>query len=799
MVDRLGRVATYLLPAVASALVVYLCLPFLRGEISVAWDEIYHQATEQLTAEMIRDGHNPFGLLPTMTGYPGFRFYQSLQYLLSAVLQLSTGAHVTTVHNWLMVALFALTPWTYRKFCLSLGLSPFAAGAAGLLHITSINGTSNSFESYFECAFLTQVLASVILPLALASLVTLVREGRGPVRTGVLMALTVMAHAAYAVYASLAAVLVVLVFLPRRIKTWLLLGAAAVLALVLSAGWALPFVHYQSVDKPVTDAVARANRTLWFNGLDPGEMGRFLVGGRLLDGGSMDGSSDASVETHLNMTPTRQTRFPFLTVLTGLGLILALIGGREPRNRLLIGGFAFGVLLMLGADDFPSFYGLPVFSKLQAFRVSYFIELFAIALGGMAVSRLGSLLIKWSAKVVPAIVPKLVSVLLVIAATSYVWWSTVDVVTPFLDTWDLDPFDRVSKVIEHRGTPNRQDRTLVKFRRPGRKFRFALEHWIEIHAQRGTVCNHWISSSPTVNLHLCGPLGAPWTAPAYTRLFGVRYLVVGREEAPAFVGKDSPLRDEYRQLGRVGRLTVIEDKRVAMLHEIPGRRVLVIGTPAQWYWLTKSWVARHSKAATSPATPWPLLGTSAALDDEALLDAVDAVMYLDDRGLERDRPRLEAIAASGKPLALSRPIEGLTGKVLGVKTPPWDRLLGSGVREAAGAKIKRLDRGAEPDRLRYRVETPSPTLLVLSMQHFEDWQARADGRPLTVLAGGPDLVAVIAPAGEYQLEFSYEWTAMETATFWISAIGWLATIGFGLFLAGRGGWRFVQKRRKKKP
>jgi hypothetical protein len=340
---------------------------------------------------------------------------------------------------------------------------------------------------------------------------------------------------------------------------------------------------------------------------------------------------------------------------------------------------------------------------------------------------------------------------------------------------------------------------LVKFRRPGRKFRYALEHWLEANGRYRVACSHWTSLSPTVNLHLCGPLNGPWRAPAFARLFGVRYLVVGRENKDDFVGEKSKLREQYRYLGRVGRLAVLEDLEAAMLHEVPGRRVLVIATPAQWYWLTKSWVGRNNKRITSPKTPWPLLAPAEALQDEALLGAVDAVLYLDDENLERDRPVLEKIAASPTPLAVGRPIDGIGNSVVfDLKSRSWDKIIGRGGRDPVGAKIERQDQGDDPERLRFRVQAPAPAMLVMSNQHFEGWHAYLDGKPLTVLSGGPDLATVVVPKGGHDLELSYEQSSMEVATFWISSLGWIAAIGFGLFVVGRKGWAFIQRRRKKK-
>jgi hypothetical protein len=528
-------------------------------------------------------------------------------------------------------------------------------------------------------------------------------------------------------------------------------------------------------------------------------MGRFLTHGRLLDGGETGNAGDGWLEAKLNMTITRETRFPFVTILTGLGVIFALVGFRRATNRLLLSGFTLGLLFMLGTDDLPSLYRLPMANKLQAFRVTYFIELFAFALAGMGAVKAGGLLFRLGAKVMPPVIPKLILTLVAVGLTGALWANTVRVVTPLLDTWNVALFDTVIKVLKKAGKPDPEKRIIVKFKRPGRKFRYALEHYVEIHGKYRSTCNHWMSSSPTTVLNVCTGTGAPWLAKPFSRMMGIRYLVVGKENAKSFVLPGQSQNEEYRHLGNFGKLAMIEDRRAAMLHEMPGPRVLITTRPAQWYWLTRAWVLRHTKKVGGPEVPWLVAGPSTALSDKTVLESVDAVMYLDDENIDKDRAALKAIAASGKPLLLSREIEGVAGHVFDTEDPSWDALLNLPSREAKGATFKRLDkrRNRRPDRLVFSTNSPEPTWLILSMVHFNGWKARIDGKPTTVFMSTPDVVSVLAPKGKHKIEFYYESSSMERWTAIVSILGWLCLLGLGLVMGARRIKKIVHERKKR--
>jgi hypothetical protein len=775
-VGWLGRSCSYLLPLCGSLIVIWLALPFLQGEQSRAWDDLFHQNMALTLAKKLDAGEGPFGVYPSMFGIPGARHYQFLHHMLVGLVTWITEFRVTLVHNWILALLFALTPWTYRYFLVRIGLSPLAAGFAGLLGIGSVYGWGNAFEAYYELGVVTQVLATVLLPLALAQVVRICQDGKGVVAMGVLLAATVMSHAAYAIYAVLACLLLVLAF-AHSYRTLLKLAAGGVLAGVLVACWLVPFVQYRAEEKVPTDIVARPDRFVWSSAHSGASLFRALASGRVLDGGRKDDSADEQLDIKLNMTGTREVRFPYYSILALIGLVLALIRFRQPVQRVLIGGTVLGLLLYLGFDDFPFMYRMPILNQVQAFRVGWFVELFAVALAGQAVAWLLSapygLLRRKLAPRFAAIPIALPGICLVAAFA----WDLERVVMPLLDTWDVKLFDKVDRVLRRAGAPDPEQRLLVKFGRPpSRQFRFALEHALEVRGDHISTCNHWTSISPTVNLKICGVLHRPERALEFTRMMGVRFLLIKKKQIAEINKQFSEPDNPYRVWGRMGRVYVVEDRQASMIHEPAGPRVLVVANSSQWYHLLGKWLRSYGAKVGDPRVPWLLRAPSQTLADPTVLDAVDAVMYLDDTNLEDDLAALKKVGESKLPLLLGLPIDGVEGQVMRPGSKPWGTLLRLGPRPAVGAEFKRLDEPGDMQRFAYRVVAPKSTVVYLSMQYFDGWRAEIDGEPAVVLDGGPDLVALVVPRGTHAVHFSFQLETDQLIVLVLSLVGWFGVL-----------------------
>lgn len=766
---------------VGSAIVLWLAYPFLDGETNRAFDDLFHKATQSYVADAFSEGRSPFGVLPTMFGIPGLRIYQCFHQLIAGFVQYSTGLSPSVVHVWLVTLFFAATPWSYRHLLVRLGFNPVVAGAAGLLCIGSISGFGNSFEAYFELGIVTQALGSVLLPLTLAKIVQICKEGSGTIAAGVFFAMTAMTHAMYAIYCILIAVLVVLYY-AQKPTALLKLSIAAALALALAAGWLIPFLQLRYEHKSVTDIVARPDRIVWSAGHSGASLGRALITGRTLDGGRKDKSVDEKLDNKLNMTFTREVRFPYYTIMAMLGVVFALIDFKRRKSKLMFTGLVLGLLLILGFDDFKFMYKLPIFNQIQTFRIGYFIEFFAIGLAAYGASQVLALVGRGLRIFSPTFVSKIVMILVVITAVCAYYLDLERIVTPMLDSWDEIHFSRVDKTIRKTGKPDPQKRVLVKFPSPpSRQFRFSLEHALEVLHGHRSACNHWTSLSPTINLAICGAIFHPERAQNLVRMMGIRFLVTTKKQLPTFIPSNSEKSTPYRLLGRSGRLVrIIEDKEASMLHEPPGPRILVIADPTQWYWLTKGWVARFGKRIGDENVPWLLRGNSEALSDQRVINHVDGVIYADKRSVEHDTEALVRIASSGKTILSGFPIEGVDTRVTRPGDGPWYNLLPIGSRESVKITMTQLDQGIDPEYAKFRVNGQEDTSVFFSMQAFHGWRAVVDGETVATFAGGPDLVAAIIPAGEHEIEFIYESTTLENVCMFISLLAWLWVVFWNL-------------------
>ncbi len=796
-IDQTCTSTTWIFPAIASFIIIWLLLPFLMGDQHIASDDLFHQSNQTLVAEALNQGRNPIGFLPVHLGVPGFRTYQGLHAMVSGTLQHITGIPPLFVHNWLVVLLFAATPWAYRKLYLEMGLHPIAAGAGGLLCISSVGGFTNSFEAYFRLGVVTQAGASVLLPLALATLIKLIKHGSHTVLLGVLVGLTTLVHAMFSSYAAFGSLIIVIVMVPKKLNIWLKLGAAALLAALLSAVWLLPFVDMAKTAMPMHDSVIGPHRSYYSNGLSPAELGRFLYTGRLFDGAKRDGSPDDRLEATFNQETTLKPRLPFLTIITLAGLLLAIIRCRDQANRILIGGFALGLLFLLGVDDVPLFARLPLLKNLQFFRMTYFVELFAFGLGGLALYQVGifitGILFRYQKTRNLLRVATKTVIAFVVIGFIWVYWSSVSrVVSPYLSKWDVKRFDKIISILKKAGPPDPHQRVLIRFS-GSRSFRKALNHAIEVRGGYRTACQHWAGTSTLLSSRICGEIGRWYTYPKLARMAGIRYGFTEFDNAKHLIskGKNKP---EYRLLSRYGRHGIFEDMNAAMLHDAAGPRVLVVCTPGQWYWLVSNWLTRWSKSIGQPRVPWLLKAPAKALHDSNLISSVDAVMYLDDSTLEQDLLALKSISKSEKKLVLAMPINGVKGRVFTQNDKGWRYPLGiqSVRRPASGTTIRRLDKGKYIDRLSFSVDAKESALLVFSMQHYENWRARIDGKPVITMATGPDLVSVIAPGGKHVIDFAFEATPIDNWSMAASGLGWCGVFCFSILL----GIRRLRKRFK---
>jgi 4-amino-4-deoxy-L-arabinose transferase-like glycosyltransferase len=320
--------AVLLLGAIAFNLV------FLWPEVAVETpplnDTALHLPLVQRAAEAFARGEDPTDpWVPYFVeGYPLFHHYQHLPHVVTALLYellqqlLSAG----TVFNWVRYLLLCTFPlsiyWAGRR----LGFGPRPAALTGV--VSSLLATNGLFGlemgSYIwrGSGLFTQLWGMWLLPPALAGIYVTVREGKGYAGTAVLVAATLLSHTVLGYIALLSGGLFVFLdgWAPagRRLLRLLLLFT---LVALLASYFLVPFLQDRLY----------MNRSVWE---DPGKYDAYgwewtlsaLAKGDLLDYG----------------------RFPSLTILAALGLIISFLHWREERYRFAVVLFLAWLLLYFG-------------------------------------------------------------------------------------------------------------------------------------------------------------------------------------------------------------------------------------------------------------------------------------------------------------------------------------------------------------------------------------------------------------------------------------------------------------------
>jgi hypothetical protein len=91
----------------------------------------------------------------------------------------------------------------------------------------------------------------------------------------------------------------------------------------------------------------------------------------------------------------------------------------------------------------------------------------------------------------------------------------------------------------------------------------------------------------------------------------------------------------------------------------------------------------------------------------------------------------------------------------------------------------------EPERIRYKTRSDVESLLVTSEIEFPGWNAYVDGEKVSTNVAYGAFRAVVVPAGEHTVEFRFESRTLLIGT-GISAFGYLALIGFGIYVLVQG-------------
>jgi hypothetical protein len=778
------------LAAYASVLILCSTAGTLSRQFDQTGDLPYHLAAESAVAQAFSEGKNPLGPLELNFGTPILENYQPLLYLGNGLFGAVTGIDMLLVHNAAIVLLFLLTPFAARLAYRAIGLPDLAAGLAAAIALLSVAGFGNSFESIFSTAVINQLVGAVFLPLFIAVFARLLREGIYPMRAAALFALTFLAHVMMAVYAVFVGGLMFVTDKWDLRRIWKPLALFCGLGALLVAFWVVPFVSQQLRHRPIPDLVALPTAGYLQTALSPGQATRLLISGRLLDDPREPDvaarTGDDAVSDRMNMASNPGTRLPIVTVLALAGLLLSLLRLRVFAYRLLVAGFAFSFLLLMGPDDVGWINYLPFAGRIQFFRCTYLLEFFAFGLAGAGLEMIAAFVYRRAVKLGRRI---RIAVACAGAATAIAgFWLHVVLVGHLanlnVNPLPVDDFEHAATVAApaQAGFPLR---TLIKSddrQRDKRNGAYLGYRGISY------VCGHWRIVGPLIARDLCYLLAEPGRSMAVSRRTGIGYTLVDRKRATALQALEHPKgKTVMRQVKRDAGYYLYQDTGAAFAWDA-SPAVLTVANDAQWLFLSRSWLAKLGRAAAG-SPPTPVLRPRGLELTPRLLDSFRAVWILDPSQLTAaDYSALNEFAGGGGPVfSVARIPELDTEKVF-----PAKRGVLATVADRAGEADSRARlvsaQVAGPYVL--EVDAAKPTVVVVPTFAVDGWEAEVDGEPAPVLPAGASFVAVPVPVGKSRVAIVWRTPRAAAGLLAVSGVAWASILFAGV-------WIVVRKRRKR--
>jgi hypothetical protein len=317
------------LPLTLVAAAVLFGLVVLWPERRDVWylnDAAVHRSMVRWAADRIREGHLPFdGWYPYLSlGASRFHHYQSLPHITTALVSLVAGAGT---FRWSLYLLLASWPVAVYAGGRLLGLGRWPAAAAALVSplLASVPGLGYEWGSYVWRGSGTwaQLWGMWALPFAWGLCWQAIAKGRRLWLAALVLALTICLHLLTG-YLALVSLGVFVLVAPREIPRRLLRGVIVTIGALLAAAWMLvPLVR--DAGWTVNDEFSRG--TFYYDSFGAGRILRWLVTGGLFD-------------AH---------RLPFLTVVLGVGVVVALVQARKlEAPRVVLGLFLVSLILFFG-------------------------------------------------------------------------------------------------------------------------------------------------------------------------------------------------------------------------------------------------------------------------------------------------------------------------------------------------------------------------------------------------------------------------------------------------------------------
>jgi NPCBM/NEW2 domain/Bacterial membrane protein YfhO len=367
-------------------------------------DTSLHQIPAQMMADRITSGKNPIDFyVPYWScGYPLFAQYQFLPHLALAVLYL-LGLKLIPIHflhHLMIILLMAAYPWVFYRCLRRLGLKERQAlfGALLSLFFRSSIGFGQEFASYvmYGSGLFTQVFGMLVFPWALANGYELISGKTKRLFLPVLsVGLLFLSH----VFLAYLLMLILGFWWLLGLQGSRAAGLARMISLVLLAVVVAGFFIFPMVANSAYHAFSRYEPLT-----KTSSYGAIWVFTHLFNGDLFDAH-----------------RYPAMTLLVGIGLLLAL--RKKTASLLVATGFIVATLLFFGRPTWGGWLDfLPMAKDVHFERFILGLHFFGAALAGIAVSWWIDRALALKSKILTApILAALLAVLLVIGAGTYAY------------------------------------------------------------------------------------------------------------------------------------------------------------------------------------------------------------------------------------------------------------------------------------------------------------------------------------------------------------------------------------------
>lgn len=355
------------------ALVVVFNLWVLRAEATPVQnlnDGAVHRSMIGWAADRWSEGHLPLdGWYPYLgLGASRFHHYQSLPYVLTGLVATVVGSE--RAYAWSLYLMLALWPISVFAGGRLLGLGRWRSAIAALASPLIVSAPTLGYEwgSYAWRGYgtWTQLWGMWLLPLAWGLSFRAIAWGRWVAWAALAVAMTVAVHLLTG-YLALLSLGVLALLRPTRLPVRVLRAAVVGAGALLIAAWVVvPLL----ADRAFTIQDEFSRGRVFYDSFGARQILSWAVSGELLD----------------------RDRFPVLTVLAAVGLLVALLRSRrDERTRAVLALGLLSLLLFFGRPTLgPALRLLPGSGDLFLRRYVSGVHLSALYLIGIGVARLGA-------------------------------------------------------------------------------------------------------------------------------------------------------------------------------------------------------------------------------------------------------------------------------------------------------------------------------------------------------------------------------------------------------------------------